>query len=116
MSWSTYAASKHALHGFFESLRAELHDAGVRVTMVCPGFIRTEITYHALTGDGTPQGRLDRAQAEGMAPDECARRIVRAIERGEDEVLVGGRERFAVSLYRFFPGLFRRIVRKARVT
>lgn len=113
---STYSASKHALHGFFESLRAETFDAGLRVTMVCPGFIKTEITYHALTGDGSPQGSLDRAQAEGMAPEDCAARIVRAIESGEDEILVGGREVWAVRLARFFPGLFRRLIRRARVT
>jgi short-subunit dehydrogenase len=113
---STYSAAKHALHGFFESLRAEVWDAGLRITMVCPGFIKTEITYHALTGDGSPQGSLDRAQAEGMSPDECAARIVRAIEDGKDEILVGGREVWAVRLHRFFPGLFRRLIRRARVT
>lgn len=113
---SGYSAAKHALHGFFESLRAEEHDAGVRVTLVCPGFIRTEITLHALTADGSPQGEMDRAQAKGMAPEECARRIVRAVERERDEVLVAGKERFAVHLWRFLPGLFRHIIRRARVT
>ena len=113
---SGYAAAKHALHGFFEALRAEEHAAGIRVTMVCPGFIRTRITYHALTADGSAQGTLDRAQAEGMDPVECARRIVAAVEAGRDEVLVGGKERFAVYLWRLAPWLFRRIVRRARVT
>lgn len=113
---SGYAASKHALHGFFESLRAEEHDAGIRVTMVLPGFIRTPLPVTALTGDGSPQGRMDRAQLEGMAPGDCAERVVRAVERGKDEVLVGGRERFAVHLGRVAPGLLRRVLRRARVT
>lgn len=113
---SGYAASKHALHGFFESLRAEEHDAGVRVTMVLPGFIRTPLPVTALTGDGSPQGRMDRAQLEGMDPADCAERILRAVLRGRDEVLVGGRERFAVHLGRIAPGLLRRVVRRARVT
>lgn len=113
---SGYAASKHALHGFYESLRAEEHDAGVRVTMAMPGFIRTPLPMTALTGDGSPQGRMDRAQLEGMAPEECAERIVRAVERERDEVLVGGKERFAVHLGRLAPGLLRRVVRRARVT
>jgi short-subunit dehydrogenase len=113
---SGYAASKHALHGFFESLRAEEHDAGVRVTMVLPGFIRTPLPVTALTGDGSPQGRMDRAQLEGMDPGDCAERIVRAVERGKDEVLVGGKERFAVHLGRVAPGLLRRVLRRARVT
>jgi dehydrogenase/reductase SDR family member 7B len=113
---SGYAASKHALHGFFESLRAEEHDAGIRVTMAMPGFIRTPLPVTALTGDGSPQGRMDRAQLEGMAPGECAERIVRAVQRGRDEVLVGGKERLVVPLARLAPGLVRRIVRRARVT
>ena len=113
---SGYSAAKHALHGFFESLRAEEHAAGVRVTMVCPGFIRTEVSHHALTADGTPQGTLDRAQAEGMSAEACARRIVAAVEAGRDEVLVGGPERFAVLAWRLSPAFFRRLVRRARVT
>jgi short-subunit dehydrogenase len=113
---SGYSAAKHALHGFFDSLRAEVHDRGVRVTMVCPGFVRTELSIHALTGDGTPQGKMDRAQARGMNADACARRIVRALDRDEDEVLVGGKEVWAVRLERFFPGLFRRVIRRVRVT
>lgn len=113
---SGYSAAKHALHGFFEALAAEEHDAGIRVTMVCPGFIRTEVTLHALTADGSAQGTMDDAQEHGMAPEECARQIVRAIEAGKREVLVAGKERFAVIVKRLFPGLFARIIRKAKVT
>lgn len=113
---SGYAASKHALHGFFESLRAEEHDSGLRVTLVCPGFIRTELPLHALTGDGSPQGSMDRAQLEGMAAEQCARIIVTAIERDRDEVTIGGRERHAVLLFRLLPALFRWVLRRARVT
>lgn len=113
---SSYSGAKHALHGFFDSLRAEVHDRGVRVTLVCPGFIRTEVSIHALTGDGTPQGTMDRAQQRGMSPEACAARIVRALDRGSDEVLVGGKEVWAVRLDRAFPGLFRRLIRRVRVT
>lgn len=113
---SGYAASKHALHGFFESLRAEEHDAGIRVTMVLPGFIHTPLPVTALTGDGSPQGRMDRAQLEGMDPEECAERALRAVVRGRDEVLIGGKERFAVLLGRVAPGMLRRVLRRARVT
>ena len=113
---SAYSASKHALHVFFDSMRAELHDDGIRVTMICPGFIRTEVSRNALTGDGTPQGSMDRAQARGMAPAICAERTIRAVEKGRDEVLIGGSERYAVYVQRFFPSLFNRLIRKARVT
>jgi dehydrogenase/reductase SDR family member 7B len=113
---SSYCAAKHALHGFFEALRAETHDQGVRITMVCPGFIRTEVTKNALTADGSPQGTMDRAQAEGMSPEECARKMARAIEKGKAEVLIGGKERFAVYTRRLLPPLYRWAIRKARVT
>ena len=113
---SGYSASKHALHGFFDALRAELHDRGIRVTLACPGFVRTEITLHALTGDGSEQGTMDEAQEQGMAPGVCAERIVRAAERGKREVLIGGKEVWAVRLHRFFPGLFHRMIRTAKVT
>jgi short-subunit dehydrogenase len=113
---SGYSASKHALHGFFDSLRAETWRDGIRVTIVCPGFIRTALTLNAVTGDGSAQGTMDRAQEQGMAPEDCAERIVRGVEKGKDEILVGGRERYAVYVKRFFPGLFSRVIRKIRVT
>lgn len=113
---SGYSASKHALHGFFDALRAELHDRGIRVTIACPGFVRTEVSLHALTGDGSEQGTMDEAQEKGMAPEVCAERIVRAAETGKREVLIGGKEVWAVRLHRFFPGLFHRMIRTAKVT
>ena len=106
----------HALHGLFESLRAEEYDRGIRVTLICPGFIRTELPLHALRGDGSPQGRMDRGQVEGMPVEIWAARMARAIERGKAEVSSGGRERLAVPLFRAFPGLFRRLLRRVRVT
>ncbi len=113
---SAYAASKHALHGFFDSLRSELWSAGIRVTLVCPGFIKTDLPLHALTGDGTPQGFMDRAQSRGYPVERCAAKIVRAVERDREEVLIGGKERYAVYLKRLFPSLFSRLIRHARVT
>jgi hypothetical protein len=59
---------------------------------------------------------MDRAQRHGLDPARVARRIARAIEREEDELSIAGKEGLAVHLHRFFPGLFRRIIRKARVT
>ena len=113
---STYAASKHALHGFFDSLRAEHHRNNVRVTMVCPGFIRTQVSVNALTGDGTPQNRMDQAQEKGMSPEKCVRRIIRAMDRRKEEVYLGGKEVAAVYVKRFLPSFFSRLLRRARVT
>jgi len=108
---SAYSASKHALHGFFESLRAELHSAGIRITFVIPGFIRTPIATHALTGDGTRFGRSLDVHERGMDPDVCAGRILRAVENGRREALVGGLEIHSVLLHRLFPGTFAFLLR-----
>jgi len=115
---SGYAASKHALHGFFDSLRAELwkdHGSAIAVTMICPGFIHTPITLSAVTGDGSPLGKMDDAQFKGMPVDKFAQKMVRAIEGRKQEVYIGGREVLGVYVKRFFPGLFSRIIRKTAV-
>jgi short-subunit dehydrogenase len=113
---SAYAASKHALHGYFDSLRAEVQRKGIGVTIVCPGFIRTNISINALTADGSCHGLMDDAQAAGMPADECASRILQAVAAGRDEVCIGGKELLAVHLRRFFPGLYNRLILKAKVT
>lgn len=83
---SSYAASKHALHGFFDSLRAELAQTPVRVTLICPGFVRTNVSIHALKGDGSQLGTMDDATDHGMDPAVLARKMMRAIEQGREEV------------------------------
>ncbi len=112
---STYAASKHALHGFFESLRAELWEQGIRVTMICPGFVRTELSVNALKGDGSTLGRMEKGQSIGMDPGVCAEKIVPAIEAERNEVYLGGKEKLGVYLQRFVPNLLARIIRTAEV-
>lgn len=113
---SAYSASKHALHGFFEALRAEEYDDGIRVTLVLPGFIRTNLTYSALLGDGSEQNSLDDAQANGMAAVDCARRLVEAVQRSRDQVIIAGPEGWGVYLKRWLPPLYRRVIRKVKVT
>ncbi len=108
---SSYAASKHALHGFFESLRAETHSDNIRITFVIPGFIRTPIATHALTRNGGTFGRTLDVHERGMDPDECAERILRAVERGKREALVGGLEVYSVHMHRFFPATFEALIR-----
>ncbi|MBL6448169.1 SDR family oxidoreductase [Fulvivirga sp. 29W222] len=112
---SGYSASKHALHGFFDSLRAELHRSNIKVTIICPGFIKTNVSVNALTEKGTKLNQMDDAQANGMPPDLFARKMIHAIESGKKEVYIGGKETYGVYLKRFFPSLFARVVRKARV-
>ncbi len=112
---SSYSASKHALHGFFDSLRAEHFEDHISVTMICPGFIRTQVSVNALTGDGSVLGEMDHAQANGMSPEDCASHIFVAITGKKEEVYIGGKERFYVVVKRLFPLLFSKMLRKAKV-
>jgi short-subunit dehydrogenase len=112
---SSYAASKHALHGFFESLRAEVFVDNIFVTMICPGFIKTNVSINALTADGTALNEMDQAQENGMSTEDCAKAILSALTAKKEEVCIGGKETYAVYLKRFFPTLFSKILRKSNV-
>jgi dehydrogenase/reductase SDR family member 7B len=107
---SGYAASKHALHGFFDSLRAEVGSKGIKVTLVCPGYIRTDISLHAFRGDGSLHSKMDAGQARGMPVERCAAEILKAVRHDKEEVLVGQRDKYIVYLKRFFPGAFSKMV------
>jgi short-subunit dehydrogenase len=109
---ATYSASKHALHGFYESLRLEVENEGVRVLIVCPGKIRTDISVHALKADGSEHQVMDKSHEEGMPAERCAQEILTAMRKSKEEILIGGREIKAVWIKRFFPRLFSRIIRK----
>lgn len=109
-----YAASKHALHGFYDSLRAELPEH-VSVTILCPGFVRTDVSINALTGSGAPLGQMDDAQANGLSPDRFAERALAAIAAKRREVYIAGPERRAIWLQRFAPGILARMLRRAKV-
>jgi short-subunit dehydrogenase len=115
---SGYAAAKHALHGYFDSLRAEVWKdcPTIYFTLICPGWIRTNLTFNALIGDGRALNEMDATTDAGLAPAELAVRALRAIAHKKEEVYIGGpKEVFGVYLKRFLPGLFSRIVRKAVV-
>jgi dehydrogenase/reductase SDR family protein 7B len=109
---SAYSASKHALHGFFDSLRMEVEDDGIQVTLVTPGFIATEISKHALDKSGNPTGEMDNNQAKGISSDECAQQILKGIAAGKREFGVGGKELRALFLHRYFPNVFRKILKQ----
>lgn len=113
---SAYAASKHALHGYFDSLRIELDNPNIHIILACPGFIKTNVTINALTADGSTQGTMDDAQENGMSPEECAKQMIKAINAKKEEVYIGGKETKGVLLKRFFPKLFSKIIRRAKVT
>ena len=108
-----YSASKHAMTGFFDSLRIELADSGVAVTMIYPGFVATGIRENATGPDGKPILVSPVKEGEVMTVEDCASRIVRAIERREREVVMTARGRFGRWLRLVAPGLVDRIARHA---
>ncbi|MBT8209637.1 MAG: SDR family oxidoreductase [Eudoraea sp.] len=112
---SGYCASKHALHGFFDVLRMEHEKDGVKVTLVCPGFVQTDIAKNALTADGSPQKQQDQATDSGLSPEVCAEQLIRAVEKEKYEVYIGQGEVKGVYLKRFFPKLLHRVVLRSQV-
>ena len=113
---SSYAASKHALHGFFDSLRAENHKNNLKVTLICPGFINTNISKNALTGSGKPQGIMDTATGNGMSAQSCALLMLKAIAKNKEEVYIAGfKEKLGVFTKRLFPKIFSVLIRKMKV-
>jgi len=110
---SGYAASKHAMRGFFDSLRIELAGSGVTVTMVYPGFVATGIRENATGPDGTPV-RIDPLDpARVMSVGECARLILAATSRRSRELVMTPRGRLAQWLKLIAPGLVDGIARRA---
>ncbi|UPT68482.1 MAG: SDR family oxidoreductase [Sphingobacteriales bacterium JAD_PAG50586_3] len=113
---SGYSAAKHALHGFFDSLRAEVEKDGIAVTLVCPGFVQTNVSLNAVTGNGTAQNKMDDATANGITAQYCAQQLIKAINNNKREVYIGNKETYGVLLKRFFPGVFANMIGKAKVT
>jgi dehydrogenase/reductase SDR family member 7B len=111
---SAYAASKHALHGFFGCLRAEVHDRGVHVCVICPGYVRTDITKNALTGDGSTFDQMGDAQSKAMSAEQFARRCADAIANDASNKMIGGGEVWAARLAPLFPRLYDYLVRRVK--
>ncbi len=114
---SSYSASKHALHGFFDSLRAETYKHNIDVTLVLPGYVQTDISINAVTGDGSKQNTMDTATKNGIPTTIFAKKMIKAIEKRKKEVVIGGfKETGSVYLKRFFPSFLAKVVRKVNVT
>lgn len=103
---SSYSASKQALHGFFESLLAENKANNIRVSMIIPGFINTNISVNAVNNKGEAHAKLDENQAGGMPADKCARIICKRLKKEKKEILVGNKELIMVHIRRFLPRLY----------
>ncbi|HAF29138.1 MAG TPA: short chain dehydrogenase [Bacteroidales bacterium] len=113
---SAYSAAKHALHGFFETLRAEVYEYNIKVLIAFPGRIKTNISLHALTKDGLPHGKMDDGLNAGIPVEKCAKQYVNAIRKDKKEVLIGASELLMVYIHKFLPGLFYKLARKIKPT
>jgi len=113
---SSYSASKHALHGYYESLALEEEENGIAITIACPGKINTPISTNALDSKGEKHGEMDHNQETGMPVEECVAQLLSAVSDRKREVLIGNKEIKAVTLKRFFPKLFWKIIRKQSPT
>ncbi len=109
---SAYAASKHALHGFFGTLMVEEKEHGIRVTILVPGHIVTDVSYNAITGNGERYGKMDPGQARGMTVEKAVKKMLRGVAKGKREVVVGKADSWSVYLRKYFPGLFFRLAGK----
>lgn len=110
--YSTYAASKHALYGYFESLRQELFKDNVKVLIVSPGFINTDVSTKLLKEDGTAYGLKSDSQNKGMSSKDCAAEIITAIKNDYNHRYIGKYEIFSVYVKQLFPKMFYKLMRK----
>jgi len=111
---SAYCGAKHALHGFFDALRMEHDKDQIKVTMICPGFVNTNVARNALTADGSKQGEQDSMTENGLQVDVFVKRMLKAIRKEKYEVYIGKKEVLGVYLKRFFPKLLHRLVLKSQ--
>lgn len=109
---SAYSASKHALHGFYNALREEVFNENIRVTILCPGYIKTNISINALKSDGKKFNKMSKNQAGGMDADILAKKVLIGIKKNRRSINIGGSEIMGIYLNRYVPKLFSKLLRK----
>ena len=113
---ASYSAAKAAIHMWANSLRAEVANEGVDVSVIFPGFVKTNVSFNALNGEGKPQGHQDEAIENGLEPDIFAQTVVSALLKGEEYIVVGGRkEKMGVLVSRLSPTSLYKMIRKMKV-
>ena len=113
---AAYNASKHALMGFFDTLRAETSGDGIKVLLVCPGFVRTNVAKNSLNRDGAPINKDNAMIAGGLDPLYVSEQILNAIKKNKEEIIVAGpKEKFAVMIKRFAPGIFSKFIGNSKL-
>jgi short-subunit dehydrogenase len=108
-----YGASKHAMAGFFDSLRIELADSGVSVTMIYPGWVSTGISSRALQADGDLTGKISVHEKDAMSVETCARIIIQAAEKRKREVVMTFQGKLGLWARLIAPGVVDKISRKS---
>ena len=112
---SGYCAAKHALHGFFDALRLEHDKDNIKVTLICPGFINTNVARNAITGDGSQQQTQDETIQNGLDANAFAKRMLNAIIKEKFEVYIGKKEVLGIYLKRFLPRFLHWYVLRSKV-
>uniref|UniRef100_A0A3P8TEZ3 Dehydrogenase/reductase SDR family member 7B n=1 Tax=Amphiprion percula TaxID=161767 RepID=A0A3P8TEZ3_AMPPE len=108
---SAYAASKHATQAYFDCLRAEIERYQIPVTVISPGYIRTNLSVNAVTGDGSKYGVVDKTTASGRDPRDVAQLVLKAVrQRSKDVIVAGLVPNVAVYLRTLWPALFFKIM------
>ena len=111
---SAYSSSKHALHGFYETLRAEHKEDNINVSVVIPGRVNTNVSLNAINKDGKAYGQLDDGQANAMSSEEFAKKMIKALSRNKKEILIGRKELLMVYFRRYLPFIYYNIVTKIK--
>ncbi|MDB5282485.1 MAG: family oxidoreductase [Bacteroidota bacterium] len=113
---AAYVASKHALMGFYDTLRAETYDAGLKVLLVCPGFVRTNVAKNSLNKEGVPINKNNNMIENGLDPLYVSEKVLSSIVSGKEELLIAGpKEKLAVLIKRFAPGIYSRFISKSKL-
>ena len=113
---ATYSAAKGAVHMWANSLRAEVADQGVGVSVVFPGFVKTNVSFNALNGEGKPQGHQDEVIENGLDADDFARQTVTALLNNEEFIVVSkAKEKLGVWVSRLSPKTLYKMIRKTKV-
>ena len=112
---SAYCASKHALHGYFDTLRAEQVKNNIYVTIVCPGFIKTNISVNAIGKDGKSTGQFDNSQNSGMSAEQCARKMIDAATKKKKEIYIGNREISMIYFKRYLPFIYYKLAASVKL-
>ncbi|WP_201512947.1 SDR family NAD(P)-dependent oxidoreductase [Psychrobacter alimentarius] len=111
-----YGAAKAAIHMWANSLRAELHEQGIEVATIFPGFIQTNVSINALTGDGSQQGTMDEATSKGLTATAFAKQAVTALTKGEEYIIIAGtKEKLATKVNRVSPPRLYKLIRESQV-